>query len=489
MLLRAPPRTHLRQAPCHWARCLPRRFAVAAASQQESYPLDDARSVTALVRQREEARRRHDWVASDRLRDKLVAVYGASVDDGGKGREQGKAATYVVRRGPLGGQTWRAYARGKQVLVQHSPARKQVVKAATGHTQSSHYRGVSWQRSKGQWRARIKLGGKNPVRIGLFDSEVEAARAYDHAARLAGRSYDANFETEAIAEAAAAAEAAADSVLDSSSYVCREGRAAGGGGSGGGERGAEPVRWMLLGAPGAGKGTYAKALAAAFGGVPIVGMGDMLREIIASGSEDGKRLAAYSDEGRLAPVRLRLRMRMRLRLHLLYASTSMANTTHVCCVAVMRTLAGQDEDVLQLLHARLSRSDVVERGFILDGFPRTVSQAEALKESAGVPPLQLVIVRPHAFASNPKPCRCDICVAQPTVPSAQCCVSCCCSLLSCRRFIFSRRTSWCRMSTWSQSYSDAAAATTAARATTSQLCTMITTASTCRPSSLPPLRL
>lgn len=264
-------------------------------SGQQPLALDNKRTVTELVREREEARRRHDWATADRLRDKLAKVYGAVIDDGGKLREQGKPATYVVRRGALGGQTWRAYARGTKVVVQHSQARKKVVKVATKRKQWSDYRGVSWQASKGKWRARIKLGGKNAVRIGLFDSEVEAARAYDAAAREAGRGHDANFETAALADAAAAAEHArceatdADEgddidtsvLLDSSSYT--------GGSSDRHE--SDPPRWMLLGAPGAGKGTYAKTLSAAFGGVPIIGMGDMLREVIASGSEKGKQLA------------------------------------------------------------------------------------------------------------------------------------------------------------------------------------------------------
>ncbi len=271
-----------------------RQLTTSAVEFDPPLPLDSTRTVTELVREREEARRRHDWATADQLRDKLSKVYGAVIDDGGKLREQGKPATYVVRRGPLGGQTWHAYAKGTRVVVQHRQARKQVIKTATKRKQWSDYRGVSWQASKGKWRARIKLGGKNAVRIGLYDSEVEAARAYDTAARDAGRGHDANFETEASAEAAAAAERArceaadADNdsddetgaLLDSSSYT--------GGSSNRCE--SDPPRWMLLGAPGAGKGTYAKTLSAAFGGVPIIGMGDMLREVIASGSEKGKQL-------------------------------------------------------------------------------------------------------------------------------------------------------------------------------------------------------
>ena len=63
----------------------------------------------------------------------------------------------------------------------------------------------------------------------------------------------------------------------------------------------EPPRWMLLGAPGAGKGTYSKLLSAAFGGVPLVGMGDMMRAEIASRSKLGRLLKGYNDEGTLCP--------------------------------------------------------------------------------------------------------------------------------------------------------------------------------------------
>lgn len=103
---------------------------------------------------------------------------------------------------------------------------------------------------------------------------------------------------------------------------------------------------MLLGAPGAGKGTYSNILAKRFG-LPIVGTGDMIRAVIASGSDAGKRLAAYSDRGELVP----------------------------------------DALVLELLEERLGRPDTAN-GFILDGFPRTVSQAEVLRRFA---PLHLVV--------------------------------------------------------------------------------------------------
>ena len=103
---------------------------------------------------------------------------------------------------------------------------------------------------------------------------------------------------------------------------------------------------MLLGAPGAGKGTYSKYIAQTFN-LPIIGTGDMIRAVIKAGGEHGKRLQQYSDLGQLVP----------------------------------------DEDVLELLRTRLLESDA-QNGFILDGFPRTVPQALALRTFA---PLHLVL--------------------------------------------------------------------------------------------------
>jgi adenylate kinase len=112
---------------------------------------------------------------------------------------------------------------------------------------------------------------------------------------------------------------------------------------------------MLLGPPGAGKGTYSKHIAERLG-LPIVGTGDMIRDVIRQGGERAERLRAYSDAGALVP----------------------------------------DQEVLSLLNERLggvsgggNHSRAALDGFILDGFPRTVAQARAL-ETGGVP-LHLVI--------------------------------------------------------------------------------------------------
>ncbi len=96
------------------------------------------------------------------------------------------------------------------------------------------------------------------------------------------------------------------------------------------------MRLVLLGAPGAGKGTLAKQLSKALGVVHI-STGDIFREEVAAGTELGKKAKSYMDRGALVP----------------------------------------DEVVIGMVKQRLSRPDV-NAGFILDGFPRTVPQAEAL---------------------------------------------------------------------------------------------------------------
>jgi adenylate kinase len=108
---------------------------------------------------------------------------------------------------------------------------------------------------------------------------------------------------------------------------------------------------ILIGPPGAGKGTQAKRLAKYFG-IPQVATGDILREAVASGSEIGKRAGAIMGRGDLVP----------------------------------------DELVIQIARERLAREDC-RSGFILDGFPRTTGQAEALDailERQGREPVRVV---------------------------------------------------------------------------------------------------
>ncbi|WP_333646383.1 adenylate kinase [Candidatus Binatus sp.] len=96
------------------------------------------------------------------------------------------------------------------------------------------------------------------------------------------------------------------------------------------------MRLVLLGPPGAGKGTQAQALAALWG-IPQIASGDLLRAAVREDSELGREAAGYMECGHLVP----------------------------------------DELVLKLIAERLQKKDA-RGGFILDGFPRNVMQAERL---------------------------------------------------------------------------------------------------------------
>jgi adenylate kinase len=98
------------------------------------------------------------------------------------------------------------------------------------------------------------------------------------------------------------------------------------------------MRIILLGAPGAGKGTVAKLLTEYDGSVQI-STGDILRAAVKEGTELGKKAKIYMDSGDLVP----------------------------------------DSLIMQIMEVRLQEADC-QKGFILDGFPRTIPQAEELKE-------------------------------------------------------------------------------------------------------------
>ena len=99
------------------------------------------------------------------------------------------------------------------------------------------------------------------------------------------------------------------------------------------------MKIILLGAPGAGKGTQAQFIMNKFG-IPQISTGDMFRAAIKEGTELGKQAKALMDEGKLVP----------------------------------------DELTVALVKDRIAQPDCAN-GFLLDGFPRTIPQADALKES------------------------------------------------------------------------------------------------------------
>lgn len=99
------------------------------------------------------------------------------------------------------------------------------------------------------------------------------------------------------------------------------------------------MRIILLGPPGAGKGTQAAFLCQHFG-IPQIATGDMLRQAVAAGTELGKKAQSYMQQGQLVP----------------------------------------DEVVIGLIKDRIAQTDCA-KGFLLDGFPRTLPQAEALQQA------------------------------------------------------------------------------------------------------------
>ena len=99
------------------------------------------------------------------------------------------------------------------------------------------------------------------------------------------------------------------------------------------------MKIIMLGAPGAGKGTQAKKIAEKYD-IPHISTGDIFRANIKEGTELGKKAKTYMDQGLLVP----------------------------------------DELVVDLVVDRLQKDDC-KKGYILDGFPRTIPQAESLTEA------------------------------------------------------------------------------------------------------------
>ena len=98
------------------------------------------------------------------------------------------------------------------------------------------------------------------------------------------------------------------------------------------------MKMILLGAPGAGKGTLAAVLNKKLG-IPTISTGNIIREAMHSGTEMGRKAKAFVEEGKLVP----------------------------------------DEVVIGIIRDRLVQDDC-RNGYILDGFPRTIPQAQALRD-------------------------------------------------------------------------------------------------------------
>jgi len=112
----------------------------------------------------------------------------------------------------------------------------------------------------------------------------------------------------------------------------------------------KPIALILLGPPGSGKGTVAKSLSAHFA-IPHVSTGDILRENVKSGTELGKEVKAVMDAGKLV----------------------------------------SDQLVNRVVEDRLARADCA-KGVILDGYPRTIEQAQVLEGILAKAALETVIL-------------------------------------------------------------------------------------------------
>ena len=127
------------------------------------------------------------------------------------------------------------------------------------------------------------------------------------------------------------------------------------------------MKIIFLGAPGSGKGTHATRVKTELG-VPHISTGDIFRENIKGGTPLGVLAKSYIDKGALVP----------------------------------------DEVVIKIVADRLSREDC-KKGFILDGFPRTIRQAEELKKIADIDVVINLVVDDEAIikrVAGRRMCRC-----------------------------------------------------------------------------------
>ena len=127
------------------------------------------------------------------------------------------------------------------------------------------------------------------------------------------------------------------------------------------------MKIIFLGAPGSGKGTHATRVKTQLG-VPHISTGDIFRENIKGGTPLGVLAKSYIDKGALVP----------------------------------------DDVVISIVEDRLAREDC-QKGFILDGFPRTIYQAEALKKIADIDVVINLVVEDEAIVkrvAGRRMCRC-----------------------------------------------------------------------------------
>lgn len=127
------------------------------------------------------------------------------------------------------------------------------------------------------------------------------------------------------------------------------------------------MKIIFLGAPGSGKGTHATRVKTELG-VPHISTGDIFRENIKGGTPLGVLAKSYIDKGALVP----------------------------------------DDVVIKIVEDRLKREDC-QKGFILDGFPRTIYQAEALKKIADIDVVINLVVDDEAIVkrvAGRRMCRC-----------------------------------------------------------------------------------
>lgn len=110
------------------------------------------------------------------------------------------------------------------------------------------------------------------------------------------------------------------------------------------------LRAVIFGRQGAGKGTQSTRLSDNYG-APHISTGDMLRAAVSEGTEFGRKADEYMSGGNLVP----------------------------------------DDVMIGVVRERLAKQDALDRGFLLDGFPRTLGQAEALVDITGPEGIDLVI--------------------------------------------------------------------------------------------------